>query len=150
MGQKANLTGKDLVILERQVVFWEQYKAGMTFRQIALEHDVSPQTVSSDIRKFVKELKDEGLRHVEEYRIVQQERIAAAIESIWNRVMMGEIPAISILIKLLERESRLLGLDAPTKVDITAKIRALAIGEGVHEQEAYDIAETVAGELVAG
>ena len=147
MSKKAELTRKDLVLFERRVVFWEQYKEGKSFRQIAQEHDVSSSTVSSDIRAFVRELKDEGLRHVEEYRIVHQERIAVAINAIWHRVLEGKTDAINTLIRLLERESRLLGLDAPTKVDITAKIRALAVGEGIHEDEAYEIAEGVYKEI---
>lgn len=147
MSKKAELTRKDLVLFERRVVFWEQYKEGKSFRQIAQEHDVSSSTVSSDIRAFVRELKDEGLRHVEEYRIVHQERIAVAINAIWHRVLEGKTDAINTLIRLLERESRLLGLDAPTKVDITAKIRALAVGEGIHEDEAYEIAEGVYREI---
>lgn len=148
MVAEPELTGKDLVLLERKVVFWEAYKEGKTFRQIARENDISPSTVSSDIKMFVQELKNEGLRHVEEYRIVQQERIAAAISAIWLNVLDGRIDAINTLIRLLERESRLLGLDAPTKVDITAKIKALAIGEGVRPDEAYEIAEGVYKEIV--
>lgn len=147
MGNTAEITGKDLVILERKVVFWESYKEGKTFRQIAGENGVSPSTVSSDIKEFVKELREEGLRYVEEFRIVQQERISAAVYAIWENVLMGDIGSINTLIRLLERESRLLGLDAPTKVDITAKIRALAVGEGIREDEAYEIAEGVYKEI---
>ena len=147
MPKKSELTKKDLVLFERRVVFWEEYKEGKSFRQIAMNHDVSSSTVSSDIKAFVRELKEEGLRHVEEYRIVHQERIAVAVSAIWDRVLEGKMDAINTLIRLLERESRLLGLDAPTKVDITAKIRALAVGEGIHEDEAYEIAEGVYKEI---
>ena len=148
--QTAEIKGKDLVLLERRVVFWELYKQGMPFRQIAAENDVSPQTVSSDIRIFVQQLKEEGLRHVEEYTIVQQERLAEAIKAIWPNVIAGRIDAINTLIRLLERESRLLGLDAPTKVDITAKIKALAVGVGLREDEVYEIAEGVYKEITTG
>jgi len=89
--------------------FGSSIRKGNRFRQIAQEHDVSSSTVSSDIRAFVRELKDEGLRHVEEYRIVHQERIAVAINAIWHRVLEGKTDAINVLIRLLERESRLLG-----------------------------------------
>ena len=150
MSKTAEISPKDLVLLERRVVFWERYKEGIPFRQIAAENGVSPQTVSSDIRVFVQQLKEEGLRHVEEYRVVQQERISTAISAVWERVLEGRIDAINVLIKLMERESRLLGLDAPTKVDITAKIAALAVGEGIREDEAYEIAEGVYKELAAG
>lgn len=147
MGKTAELTGKDLVLLERKVVFWEGYKEGKTFRQIATENDVSPQTVSTDIKAFVEELKAEGLYHVEDFRIVQQERISAAINAIWPRVLDGKIDSINALVKLMERESRLLGLDAPTKVDITAKIRAIALQSGLREDEGYEIAEGVYREI---
>ncbi len=137
------ISPKDLVVLERRVVFWEEYKRGKTFRQIAEENDVHPSTVSSDIKALVKELQNEGLRHVEEFRIVQMERIAVAINAIWEHVLRGDVASVNTLIRLLERESRLLGLDAPTKIDITAKLAAMARDSGVPEQEAYDIAEGV-------
>ena len=144
-----NLSPQEAVVLERQVVFWEMYKEGRSIREIARVNGMSPNTVGKDIKSFISTLREAGLRHVEEYRYVQTERIQSAIEAIWPRVLEGRTDAIGSLVRLLEREARLLGLDAPTKVDITAKIKAMALDEGVNENEAVGIAEGVYREIVA-
>ena len=144
-----NLSPQEAVVLERQVVFWEMYKECRSIREIARVNGMSPNTVGKDIKSFISTLREAGLRHVEEYRYVQTERIQSAIEAIWPRVLEGRTDAIGSLVRLLEREARLLGLDAPTKVDITAKIKAMALDEGVNENEAVGIAEGVYREIVA-
>lgn len=53
----------------------------------------------------------EGLR--DEYRMLHLGRIERAIRGIWSKVVHGDLGAIDRLVRLLERESRLLGLDEP-------------------------------------
>ena len=145
----ALLSPQEAVMLERQVVFWDMYKQGRSIREIARLNKLSPATVGKDIKSFIGTLREAGLRHVEEHRFVQLERIQSAIQAIWPRVEEGRTDAIGSLVRLMEREARLLGLDAPTKVDITAKIKAMAFTENVSEEEAIDIAEGVYREISA-
>jgi hypothetical protein len=54
----------------------------------------------------------------EELRQIQHLRIEAAIMAMWPKIQRGEERSILALVRLLQRESRLYGLDAPAKVEI--------------------------------
>src|SRR3990172_1159922 len=136
-----NGKGKELALLEEKVLYWEQYKQGLNYSQISQRFGVSPGRVGDLIRQYANEIRIKGLRTVAEYRQVQLERIQTAYASIWPNILRGRVDAINTMIRLMEREAKLLGLDAPTKVDITARIVALAQAEGIDPDEAIEIAE---------
>ena len=142
--------GKEVALLEQQVIFWQDYKQGHSYRQIADKYGVTESLVGNLIRKYIKDLRETGLRTVAEYRQVQIERIQTSYASIWTNVLRGRVDAINTMIRLMEREAKLLGLDAPTKVDISARIIALAQAEGVDPDEAIEIAEGAYRELASG
>src|SRR3990167_1692965 len=142
--------GKELIQLERRILYLEDYKHGLSYRRIGEKYGVSHQVVAGEIQQYLKELRSIGIRSVIEYRQVQMERIQAAYNALWPNVMRGRVDAINTLIRLMERESRLLGLDAPTKVDITARIQQAAEAEGIDPNEAWEIAEGIYREVVAG
>lgn len=52
-------------------------------------------------------------------RTLETTRIDAAIRAIWPDVMLGDLRAVDRLLKLMERRSRFLGLDAPTKQEVS-------------------------------
>lgn len=53
---------------------------------------------------------------VGEIRNLEAERLDMAQAAIWGKVMNGDLQAVQTLIRLMERRSRLLGLDAPVQV----------------------------------
>lgn|SRR3990167_663424 len=135
---------------EQQRLIWFEYKRGKSIDQVAQKLNLRTKDVSQALRDYLAELRREGLQSVAEYRHVQLERINAAIDAVWPRVLGGNVDAINTMIRLLEREARLLGLDAPTKVDITTKILALAEIEGISADEALEIADAQYKELSSG
>lgn len=142
--------GKEIVALERRILYLEDYKHGLNYRRIGEKYGVSHQTVAEEIREYLKELRSIGIRSVIEYRQVQMERIQAAYNALWPNVVAGRIDAINTMIRLMDREARLLGLDAPQKVDITARIQQAAEAEGIDPAEALEIAEGIYREVATG
>jgi len=149
-GREPKQFGGELVELERSVLFFEDYKRGMNYRRIGEKYGVSHQMVSEAIRGYLKQLRAISLRSVVEYRQVQLERIQAVYNALWPNVMRGKVDAINALIRVMDREARLLGLDAPTRVDITARVQQAAEQEGLSAEEAIDIAEGIYRELATG
>jgi hypothetical protein len=109
-------------------------------------------TILKDIKTMLAQREAESGADVTEYRRIHLERIDRALFRIWPKVAQGDLDAIDRMLRLLEREARLLGLDAPTKIDLAARIRALASAEGWDADEAVATGAQVAKvfELKAG
>jgi hypothetical protein len=70
-------------------------------------------TLNSALKKTVQEPADE-------LRTLEVERLDAAAAAIYPSVKQGQYGAIDRWIKIMERRAKLLGLDAPTKTDVTS------------------------------
>jgi hypothetical protein len=55
---------------------------------------------------------------IDSIRRVEEDRLDLAQAAIWGKVMAGDIPAVSALIRIMERRAKLLGLDQPIKQQI--------------------------------
>jgi hypothetical protein len=81
----------------------------------------------------------------------QLERIEDAITGIWNDVRQGHHAAVNALLGLLDREAKLMGLDAPKmlKVDIEERIRFFAQQYGLDPDETVAEAQRILDESAA-
>ena len=99
---------------ERRLQAAKLRMAGMTYRQIAEELDYRG---PSGAYKAVKTLlRRTELELAQEFRQLELERLDFLTRSIWDKVCAGDLKAIDRLLRIMERRSRLLGLDAPNKV----------------------------------
>lgn len=57
----------------------------------------------------------------DQLRILELERLDNLHGAIWGRAMKGEGPAVDRVLKIMERRAKLLGLDAPSRQEITGK-----------------------------
>ena len=108
---------KELAALERQMQALELRKAGVSYAKIAevlgyASTGGSHKAVSSALKKTLQEPADE-------LRKLEVERLDAALSSIWASVKQGQYGAIDRALRIMERRARLLGLDAPTKQEVT-------------------------------
>lgn len=63
----------------------------------------------------------------DELRQLQLAQIATALRAVWPRVLTagkGQDRAILSAVRLLDRQSRLMGLDAPTRIELTTELDA--------------------------
>lgn len=144
--------GRKMKLTERRYLEWELYKSGESYRQIQAtllrEHDIkiSHVTVSVDIQRIADDLNAKSLKLAARHRTVQLERLRVATLAIWDDVLNGVVEAIHVMIRLMEREAKLLGLDAPARIDIEQRVRTMAVEQGLDADEAVRQAEIITRE----
>ena len=121
---------------ENRLKAFELYKAGATYSAIAIELGVSRTSVRNYVHRVLDRLANESKALAERYRNLHLARLQDATFAIWPAVKRGDSNAILSLLRIMEREARLLGLDAPQKIDIEQRIRLIAEREGLDPDEA--------------
>lgn len=112
---------------------------GASYRDIARQFNISVSTAFDDVQAMLVELAREPAENVREMEL---ERLDSLMFPLFTRVMStehGRLPdyqAIDRILKIMDRRAKLLGLDAPQKIDITSYIREQAIAEGYDPDEA--------------
>lgn len=135
---------------ERKLQALQMFKAGWTYRDIAAQFGVSYSTIASDVQSAADEITRLSLVEAGRLRRIQAERIQTMVKSVWPKVANGNLNAIRTMLAIMEREARLFGLDAPQKVDIALKIRAIAEAEGYDPDKAAMEAEYWVKEITSG
>jgi hypothetical protein len=116
MARKDAQPGKKEEIAERRVKAFNLRKAGATYRDIAKQLEVEHSTIVQDVKAVMKELQKEQLVEADSYRAMELERLDAMQTQMWSQVQKGNQGAVDRVLRIMERRSKLLGLDAPTKV----------------------------------
>jgi DNA-binding CsgD family transcriptional regulator len=101
---------------ERQAL--ELRKAGATFDEIADALGMSKNGVWKAVTRALKSMTAEP---AEELRSLEVARLDTMQRGLWNDARKGKVAAVDRVIKISERRSKLLGLDAPTKAEVTGK-----------------------------
>lgn len=93
---------------------------GMNYREIAAALGVSIGTVASDVKIIFARWKGEQVQSAEQWIALELRRCDRLINTLWNDATDGKPGAIDRVLKVMERRAKLLGLDAPTKQDVTS------------------------------
>lgn len=112
MARKRKVPKPELLTKERQVV--ELRQQGLTWLQIA--DTVGYASQASAYAAFERANRRVVQDGIEDIRKLEQERLNIAQAAIWHEVIQGDLPAVNTLLKIMERRSKLLGLDQPTKI----------------------------------
>jgi predicted DNA-binding protein YlxM (UPF0122 family) len=91
----------------------------MRLWEIAQKLGVSEQAVSKMLKRVLEETKAEISDEAEKLRAVQLERIEMMIRGLWTKAITGDEKAIETVNKLLTRQARLLGMDAPSRTELS-------------------------------
>lgn len=119
----------------------EQHKAlqlriaGMPYYQIAEILEQTEETVTQWVTSQLQGLRGEEVRNADVARQLHLERLDAMMQASWPKALQGNADSATIVLRCMERSSKLLGLDAPQKVDITHRLRLMAEAEGLDYQE---------------
>lgn len=115
-------------------VLAKQTKA-ITLRQAGATYDEVAKLVGYANRQNARQavlaaLEGRRIEAVDEYRALNNARYERMIRTLWATAHSGDLDAMAELRRVLQDQNRLLGLNAPTKVEITdqvdAEIKALA------------------------
>ena len=121
---------------ENRLKAFELYKAGATLTATGRALGVSHTTARNYVTSVLDRLAADSKALAERYRNLQMARLQDMVFALWPKVRAGDVPAVLALLRIMEREAKLLGLDAPTKVDIEARVRLIAEREGFDPDEA--------------
>ncbi len=126
---------------QRQRQALELRKSGASYDAIAQAlgyrgRQSAAAAVESALQKTIQEPADD-------LRKLDLERLDVMLLHLWPKVLRGDIRSIDASLRVLARRSLLLGLDAPLRVDVTAKMEAQAarIAEVTGQDKAELIAE---------
>lgn len=105
-------------VLDKEIKIIELRRAGETWERIALETGF--QNASGAYKMYQRAAERMVRPHLEEYRDMALDRLEYMRSVIWPKVALGDMGAIDTALRISDREAKLLGLDAPTK--ITAEV----------------------------
>jgi hypothetical protein len=91
--------------------------AGVRYRQIGAQLDVSHQTAYRDVQTALGELATLQAGKAEKLRELEVERCDRLTLALWPKARTGDEKAVRAVIAVMDRRARLLGLDAPTKLE---------------------------------
>lgn len=123
-------------ISQRQILALDLRISGLSFRAIGEKLGISHQQVFRDIENELARLADLRADKAETLRELELQRLDKIINSLDAWVASGNVGAVNAWIKASERRAKLLGLDAPTKVD--AKVAGTLKWEDVVKTDGDD------------
>lgn len=106
---------EDETLFERRARSLTLRNAGATFRQIAEKTGVSPGTARHDVEAALREVVAES---AEAMIARQRSMINDIIRANYAAMASGDVDAARLVLSSLEREAKLFGLDAPTRVNV--------------------------------
>ena len=126
-------------IAQRRVRAFELRKAGASYREIGRELGVDVHTAHSDIAAELAALRETAVGEATGLRALELERLDGMIAGLWPQVRTGSAPAVAALVRVSERRSRLLGLDAPTslRTEVTGSLSVEAQTQLKAERETF-------------
>lgn len=140
--------GEDERIAVRRVRALEMRKAGATYRQIAAALSIEACTAWRDVQAemiALRQLAVEGAEDVRELELQRLDRLWVKLEQ--NGLQRGDHRAVSAAVRISERRAKLLGLDAPVRVQPVAPERSLeTLTDEQLRHAVADRASGVAGE----
>src|SRR5205823_5555376 len=66
-------------------------------------------------------------------RQLELERLDALQKSLWGKALAGDMPALDRILRIMERRSGLLGLDAPARLGVASNTRVALGGRGLSD-----------------
>jgi len=103
---------------ERRRQAWAMYLAGETSRRaIARALGISHTQVQRYINTTLAEVQAETKAMAEQVREVELQRLDTQLRNLWPQVLRGNLKAHEVALRVADRRSRLLGLDAPQRIE---------------------------------
>ena len=110
-------TGQAEAAAERRQKSLDLRIAGARYRQIGAQLGVSYQTAYRDVQTALGELATLQAGKAEHLRELEVERCDKLQMALWPKARSGDEKAARTVIAVMDRRAKLLGLDAPTKLE---------------------------------
>jgi len=93
--------------------------AGHTYREIGRALTIDHTWARQLCIQWLGEVKHEG---VEALRDQEGARLDKMMQAVWRQALNGDLPAVHTVLRIMERRSRLFGLDAPVRIEVSDHI----------------------------
>lgn len=120
---------------DRDLHALELRRQGLTYREIAERIDCAVPTAYKAVRRALAYGFTEPAEHV---RQLETERLDKLQAVHWRNAIDGDTKSTEIVLRIMERRARLLGLDAPTRTNVTVSL---------DQQQAHLIVDVIRGIL---
>lgn len=109
----------------------ELRKQGLPYRKIGEVMGCRAGTAHQWVMWAFRELIESVNEAAEDVRKMELDRLDSMQAALWNDCEAGDKPAIAATLRIMERRSKLLGLDSPQQVDQRVTIQVDRIDEGL-------------------
>ena len=94
-------------------------RSGVPFREIAVRIGGAPWTAHAAVMRVLDRTLADPAESAGVLRTMELERLDALLAAVWPAAVAGDLPAVGMALRVAERRARLLGLDAPTRQELT-------------------------------
>ena len=131
---------------DRKLQALELRKAAATYQQIA--DQLGYRSASGAFNAVKAALKATLREPADELRELEAARLDAMLLPLWRRVQSGDERAVDRVLRIMERRARLLGLDAPTRGELSGPDgKPLAFDLSMLSDEELKILERIQAKL---
>lgn len=139
---KGSVNQRRISAAEKQARALNLRKAGYTFEQIA--EDIGYASPSGASKAVYAALKKTIQEPADELRKIELERLDVMLKSLWPFVLKGSPRHVEIALKIMDRRTAFLGLDAPTQVEDHRTVTIHLLAEQMAERSGFDKDEVIA------
>lgn len=132
-------TKQDLVELRH--LLWQDRISGKTYQEISRERRIPLRTVIYNVQAAIREM--DATSFLEEEMVVSLTQLTKIQELLWPGVLSLDLEQIDVWYKAHDRKMKLLGLEAPKRVDVYAEIVSWAEREGLDPGDVVEATATL-------
>lgn len=109
------------VALKRQAECLELRRMGKGYAEIAATLGIAIGTAHKAVKNGLADARAQITASADELRTEELSRLDAMLGGLWPRARKGEVAAVDRVLKISERRAKLLGLEAPVRIESTGK-----------------------------
>lgn len=152
MASNVDYNGQKALGIDRGFRALELRKTGMTYAQIAQELGGTQVSVFNLVKRRLAKIQQKTSELAEAVVQIELQRLDQMLEKLNPKIEKGDTMAIAVALKIQERRSKYLGLDAPEKSVILIGTRpeelTNAILDDLEEERIIDVPTVYKGESV--
>src|SRR5262245_9869714 len=120
---------------QRKAAAWSLRVEGKTLREIADAVGISVPRVHGILKEEMERLAQAATEDAAAYRELTLARLEAPFAALWPQAQAGHVPSVNAAVSILDRQAKLLGLDAPARQETKLTVERMTDAELIAEAE---------------
>lgn len=157
-GMRKDRSASHITATKRRIEAMRMRQEGKTYKEIGEELGCSAQRAFTIVNEQITLLRQSQSELAENLLRITNDRLERLINLNWQKALSGDRGAMEMILKLIDRQARMLGLDAAKKLEAKVvsstedvenlKARARMMGLELDEEDSSDMPQDV-GERAA-